>query len=55
MPLGKFDQRVFCGPSSGNRSFARAASSSVVISVCAAATMRAVVPDEPVAAAGVAR
>ena len=31
MPVGRFDQRVFCGPSKGNWSFARPESSSVVI------------------------
>jgi AcrR family transcriptional regulator len=42
MPVGKFDQRVFCGPSNGNWSFALPASSRVETTACAAATIRAV-------------
>ena len=42
---GRLDHFVFCGPSKGNWTLARPASSSVVTTACAAATMRAVASD----------
>src|SRR6266498_1842579 len=56
MPLGRFDQRVFCGLPAGNCTFALPAVSRVVSSICADATMRAVASaGELAGAAGVPR